>query len=156
MISLKLPLIMRLIRLMEKDSRYFREKFPNLEPFLQGEVDIHTAALIIAHQYRRGRARNSMTNYGTSSPVKAPYLSGANRDLVQYYEHRIALEEADRTSEEIYELLQDRQIDAILIINRMREEPDLELEEKAELLESLFALEKDIEKLTGLLEQLSA
>lgn len=141
---------------MAKDFNYFIKKYPNLEPFISGEIDNKTIAMIVAHQYRRGRARNAMISHGTSAPVKAPYLSGANRELVRYYDHRIALEEADRTSEEIYELLQERQIDATLIINRMREETDLDIDKKAELLERLFNLEEEIKRLTDLLERLSA
>jgi len=142
--------------LMNKVFEDLVKEHPNLDPFLSRPVDTPFLSLLIAHQFRRGRARNTVTSYGTATPISAPYISGANRDLLYFYENRLALDEAEKTADEIFLYIQERKIDATLIVNELRENPDLSTDEKATRLERLMEIEVEIEKLAALLEKLSA
>jgi hypothetical protein len=124
-----------------------------LEPF----VSRHNAkfvSLLLAHGYVRNVARNQAVNYATQHSVGTPIATGFAGDLADYYHHLLAIEEADRVSEEAYEnaaLLEGR---AKEIVSLLRSSNDLTIEEKQSLVLELQQVGDQIEELTKLMEKL--
>jgi hypothetical protein len=129
------------------------QDYPNLEPFITQQSQKFTAYLLAA-RFRRGRARNAATQYGAGTLADPAYISGADRDLYANYQHLLKMAELSEASDKLYETLLDKKLQAELIIENLREPEHLDHDQRRELLLELTALEDDIERMTGLLEDL--
>lgn len=125
----------------------------HLERFVK-EHNAHLAGMIIAFQYRRGRARNAAAMFGTGSQVEPPLLSGPDADLLVYHEDLTRQEELDDIAGGIYETLQEKRLRAESIIDIMQT-AEMPVAERAEYLTELQALEEDIKEQARLLEELT-
>lgn len=129
--------------------------YPNLEPFIS-EQNTKFVSYLLAHQYRRGRARNAAFKYGIGVLSDPSYISGANRDLLIRYNNLIKLVELDRESTILYENLIDARLQAELIIENLRDMKKLDYDQRREQLIELTKLEDDIQRLTDSLEDLDS
>jgi len=126
---------------------------PSLEPFIR-DHNLKFISYLMAYRYRRGRARNAAMQYGVGATYDPSYLSGADRDLFERYNHLMKLMELDAKSSAIYAALVDKKLQAELIIDNLREPENLDYDQRRELLLELTQLEDEIENLTGQLEDL--
>lgn len=130
------------------------QDYPNLEPFIS-EQSTKFVSYLLAHQYRRGRARNAAFKYGIGTMGEPSYISGANRDLLIRYNNLVRLAELDQKSTALYERLIDARLQAELIIGNLRDMKKLDYDQRREQVIELTKLEDEIERLTGLLEDLN-
>jgi hypothetical protein len=129
------------------------QDYPNLEPFVQ-KHNAKFVGYLLAAGIRRGRARNAAARYATGTDADPPLISGVNRDLAYYYQHLLAQAEADELSNDLYEKFQEKQLRSELVLRDLQD-PDVSMDEKRDLVKELQELEQDMERLGGLLEELS-
>jgi len=129
------------------------QEYPNLEPLVKQQNEKFIAYLL-AYRFRRGRARNIATQYGAGTLADPSYISGADRDLYANYQHILKMAELNETSGRLYETLLDKKLQAELLIENLREPEHLDHDQRRKLLLELTVLEDDIERMTGLLEDL--
>jgi hypothetical protein len=126
----------------------------SLEPFIMAH-NAHFVSLLMAGEFRRGRARAAAVGYGTSTGSGIPLSSASIEELSFYYNHLVKQAEADDKSEEIYEKFEIKRLDVESLSYRLRHE-DLPLEEKQQLLNELTDLMGEIELLTAEMENLGS
>lgn len=114
-------------------------------------IDSEFVGLLIAHHARRLTARNMVVQYATNMKLAPPIGVGGTSDLVNLYEDLLYQEEAMETSEELYELIEFKRIQAQRFIDQVRNE-DMPQEEADELVKQAVILTREIEHLTGIME----
>lgn len=127
--------------------------YGRLSPFVS-EHNTKYVGLLMAHQIRRGRARNAAVNYYQGNDWSPSLLNGANSDLTHYYEFLKLRMEADKISEDLFELIEYKKIEAETIKDRI-ENDDVLVEDKRELLREWEDKIEEIINLTEILEDLS-
>ena len=114
-------------------------------------IDSEFVGLVIAHHARRLTARNMVVQYATNMKLAPPIGVGGTSDLVNLYEDLLFQEEAMGTSEELYELIEFKRIQAQRFIDQVRNE-DMPQDEADELVKQAVILTREIEHLTGVME----
>lgn len=127
--------------------------YGRLAPFVS-EHNAEYVGLLVAHQIRRGNARNMAVNYYQGNDWSPSPLNGANNDLVHYYEFLKLRAEADKVSEDLIELIEFKKIEAETIKDRIENE-NLPIEEKRELLKEWEDKIDEVVNLAAILEDLS-
>ena len=121
---------------------------------LSHEMRTKFVALVLAHQYRRGRARNAAVQFGTGRSISPPFLSGSMQDMAIYYQHLLNQADLEDAATNIYEMVLQKKHRAESIKYRLESERDqLSREEARELLEEMNNVASDIESLTILMEE---
>lgn len=130
------------------------QDFPNLTPFFE-DKNSEFLGYLLAYSHRRGVARNTAAKYGLGMAADPPFVSGADVDVVAYRNMLLKLEEVDRVSVEVYESLKEREIRAGLVIDELRTNKNLTVDQKHDLVVELEELEADIERMAAHLEELA-
>ena len=123
-----------------------------LEPFVQAH-NAHFVGLLLAGEFRRGRARASAVSYGTSLAAGVPLSSMTTTELAYYYNHLVRQEELDKKSYDLYEKFQEKKITAENIMLDLQSE-EQESEEEKRLLQKLEKLLDEVEVLAKSMENL--
>ena len=119
------------------------------------DIDSEFVGLVIAHHARRLTARNMVVQYATNMKLAPPIGVGGTSDLVNLYEDLLFQEEAMETSEELYELIEFKRLQAQRFIDQVRNE-DMPQEEADELVKQAVILTREIEHLTGVMEGMAS
>jgi len=123
-------------------------------PDLNLEPDSRKIGLLVAYQYRRGRARNRAVNHAVGGRYDPAYLSGPNRALLNFYDYLLTVEQAEALGAQLYEALQEKILRAEAIGKDLTEDRTLDTEQKADLYVELEEIERDIKRITELMERL--
>ena len=134
-----------------QDSEFWEEQITRLAPFMRPTRN--QVALVLAHQYRRGRARNATAERGLGQKFGVPMLSGPNADLFVFYEMLEQQERVDAASENLLEMLELRREEYEILRSDLDHATDLD--EKRVLLAEMMDKADEMEELTGLMEKLS-
>jgi hypothetical protein len=118
------------------------------------EVDSEMVGLVMAFHGRRIMARNAVVEYATN--MKSPPLleAMAVSDLHALYEDLGILEEAMKSSEDLYEIIAIKRMQAESLIESVRS-GDLSEEDTNESVKQAVILQREIEKLVLIMERLA-
>ena len=114
-------------------------------------IDSEFVGLVIAHHARRLTARNMVIQSATHMKLAPPIGVGGTSDLVNLYEDLLFQEEALETSEDLFELIEFKRLQAQRFIDQVRDE-DMPQDEADELVKQAVILTREIERLTGIME----
>jgi hypothetical protein len=128
--------------------------YEHLQPFIR-EENIKFVSYLLAARYRRGRARNAAAKHGTGTVAEPSFISGADRDLYEYYQNLVKTAELEQVAADLYAVILDKKMQAELLIERLRDSEELGYDQRREMLLELNELEDDITRMTGVLEDLN-
>lgn len=115
------------------------------------EIDSEFLGLVIAYHARRLTARNMVVQYATNMKLAPPLGVGGTSDLIALYEELLFQEAAMETSEDLFELIEFKRLQAQRFIAQVREE-DLPQDEAENLVKHAVILTREIEGLTTVME----
>lgn len=123
-----------------------------IPPFV--EVDSEMVGLVMAFHARRIMARNAVVEYATN--MKSPPIleAMATTDLFALYEDLAILEDAMKTSEDLFEIITLKRIQAEALIERVRY-GGLEEEDAKEHVKQAVILQREIEQLVQIMERMA-
>lgn len=112
------------------------------------------AGLVIAFHARRIMARNAVVEYATNMKSPPMLEAMAMSDLYTIYQDLAILEEAMKTSEDLFEVITFKRIQAEALIERVRF-GELDDEEANEHVKQAVILQRELEQLVPIMERLA-
>lgn len=128
------------------------EDAPVIPPFI--EVDSEMVGLVMGFHARRIMARNAVVEYATN--MKSPPLleAMAISDMHALYEDLAILEEAMKSSEDLYEIIAIKRMQAETLLDSVRY-GDLSEDDANERVRQVVILQREIEELVPIMERLA-
>ena len=117
-------------------------------------VDSEMVGLVMGFHARRIMARNALVEYATNMKSPPSLEATATMDLMALYQDLLDLEDAVKTSEDLFELIAYKRIQAEGLVERVRQGDlsDAEINEHMRLATNLV---NEVEELTIIMEKLA-
>ena len=123
-----------------------------IPPFIN--VDSEMAGLVISYHARRIMARNAIVEYATNMRSPPVLEATAMADMFLLYNDLQAMEEAMKTSEDLFEIIALKRIQAQSLIESVRS-GNLSEKDTNESIKQAVLLQREIEKLVVIMEGLA-
>lgn len=122
------------------------------DPLPQFQIDTEFVGLVMAHHARQIYARNMVVTYATNMKKPPPFGVGPTDALMELYRELLWLQDATETSEKLLEAIELKRIQALALLDRVRNGDDLEEEAANEYVKQVVILNGEIEEMTLIME----